>query len=114
MIPYNTLSIFYVCFLGFKCYSSVCSFEPRPSENDLLDHMDLISEVVKHDDILAKSKVCDAHYDYFILFFLLKYSLELKHSYLCLFAECAKYLFIDLEAFYHNIIRMLFVYSYNP
>ncbi|XP_019183409.1 PREDICTED: protein ENHANCED DOWNY MILDEW 2 isoform X1 [Ipomoea nil] len=35
----------------------VFSFEPRPSENDLVDHMDLISEVVKHDDILAKSKV---------------------------------------------------------
>nr|GMD56112.1 protein ENHANCED DOWNY MILDEW 2 isoform X1 [Ipomoea batatas] len=35
----------------------VFSFEPRPSENDLVDHMDLISEVVKRDDILAKSKV---------------------------------------------------------
>lgn len=29
----------------------------RPSQNDLVDHMPLISEAVKRDDILAKSKV---------------------------------------------------------
>ncbi|KAL5804012.1 hypothetical protein ACOSQ3_030812 [Xanthoceras sorbifolium] len=31
-------------------------YEVRPSQNDLLDHMDLISEALKRDDSLAKSK----------------------------------------------------------
>ncbi|XP_021906184.1 LOW QUALITY PROTEIN: protein ENHANCED DOWNY MILDEW 2-like [Carica papaya] len=31
-------------------------YEPTPSQNDLIDHMDLISEAVKRDDSLAKSK----------------------------------------------------------
>ncbi|XP_052177141.1 protein ENHANCED DOWNY MILDEW 2-like isoform X3 [Diospyros lotus] len=33
------------------------SYEVRPSENDLIDHMSLISEAVKRDEMLAKSKV---------------------------------------------------------
>ncbi|CAI9784111.1 unnamed protein product [Fraxinus pennsylvanica] len=32
-------------------------FEPRPSENDLVDHVSLIDEAVKRDATLAKSKV---------------------------------------------------------
>ncbi|KAK2639863.1 hypothetical protein Ddye_027658 [Dipteronia dyeriana] len=31
-------------------------YEVRPSQNDLVDHMDLINEALKRDDILAKSK----------------------------------------------------------
>lgn len=31
-------------------------YEPRPSENDLIGHMDVISEAVKRDEVLAKSK----------------------------------------------------------
>ncbi|KAI5674741.1 hypothetical protein M9H77_15105 [Catharanthus roseus] len=32
-------------------------YEPRPSENDLVDHMNLIGEAVKRDKILAASKI---------------------------------------------------------
>ncbi|VFQ91772.1 unnamed protein product [Cuscuta campestris] len=35
----------------------VFSFEPKPSENDLVEHIDFISETLKHDELLAKSKV---------------------------------------------------------
>ncbi|CAH9138806.1 unnamed protein product [Cuscuta epithymum] len=35
----------------------VFSFERRPSENDLMEHTDFISEALKHDALLAKSKV---------------------------------------------------------
>lgn len=33
-------------------------YEPRPSENDLVDHMKFINEIVKRDGKLAQSKVC--------------------------------------------------------
>lgn len=46
----------------------------RPSQNDLVDHMPLISEAVKRDDILSKSQVlfhsC-ADYDKILFIFLL-------------------------------------------
>lgn len=32
-------------------------YELRPSENDLIDHANIISEAVEKDEILAKSKV---------------------------------------------------------
>ncbi|KAJ4725194.1 protein ENHANCED DOWNY MILDEW 2-like [Melia azedarach] len=32
------------------------SYEVRPSQNDLVDHMELITEALKRDDVLAKSK----------------------------------------------------------
>lgn len=32
-------------------------YEPKPSENDLVDHMNLIREAVKRDEILTRSKV---------------------------------------------------------
>lgn len=37
----------------------VRAYDVKPSQNDLVDHMDLIAEAVKRDDVnLAKSKVC--------------------------------------------------------
>ncbi|KAL9441710.1 hypothetical protein AB3S75_020248 [Citrus x aurantiifolia] len=33
-----------------------CLYEVRPSQNDLVDHMDLIKEALERDDVLAKSK----------------------------------------------------------
>lgn len=42
-----------------ESYLWFCSvYEPRPSENDLVDHMNFINEIVKRDGKLAQSKVC--------------------------------------------------------
>jgi len=37
-------------------------YEVRPSQNDLVDHLPLISEAIKRDDTLVKSKVCIAFF----------------------------------------------------
>lgn len=37
---------------------AITRYEPGPSEIDLVDHANLISEAVKRDEVLAKAKVC--------------------------------------------------------
>lgn len=39
-------------------------YDVRPSENDLIDHMNFIREAVKRDEMLAKSKVCVVYHPY--------------------------------------------------
>lgn len=42
---------------------SFCSlYDVRPSENDLIDHMNFIREAVKRDETLGNSKVCIVYY----------------------------------------------------
>lgn len=54
--------LFFFCFffwLKSDIYTQFySSFEVRPSENDLADQTSLISEAVKRNDALTKSKVC--------------------------------------------------------
>lgn len=52
-------SILCVASASFSQIYAICSLhEVRPSENDLVDHMNFIGDAVKRDEGLAKSKVC--------------------------------------------------------
>ncbi|CAA2998858.1 ENHANCED DOWNY MILDEW 2 [Olea europaea subsp. europaea] len=54
----RSISICFILPFPPSHFCATCSlFEPRPSENDLIDHVSLIDEAVKRDATLAKSKL---------------------------------------------------------